>query len=150
MPSDVSITNSSNPFASWKMDHVGILLPDFEAATAWYKETLGWEVTRRFPIGGKTYGFVRSADGGLSFEFMGGPGPEARPEYIDLGSSQSLSGLHHVCFRVENVDAAITALKERGVRIVNEPRDVPPISSRFAFFADPWDNLFEVIQAISL
>ena len=40
-------------------------------------------------------------------------------------------------------------LKRRGVTIVSEPRDVAEIGRRFAFFADPWGNLFEVIQPIS-
>ena len=40
-------------------------------------------------------------------------------------------------------------LKRRGVTIVSEPVDVPNISRRFAFFADPWGNLFELTQRIS-
>ena len=142
--------DTANPLASWRIEHIGLLFPDFDAAAAWYAEKLGFQVTHTFPIGDKTYGFLATPDGRFSFEFIGGPGPQPRPSFTDLPSSQGLFGLHHVCFRVENVDAVVAALKERGVRIVSEPRDVPAISSRFAFFADPWNNLFEVIQAISL
>ncbi len=150
MSTNSTAAENFNPFASWRIEHAGLLFPDFDAAAAWYAEKLGFQVMSTFPIGNKTYGFLAPPDGSFSFEFMGGPGPQPRPGFTDLGTSQGLSGLHHVCFRVENVDAVVAALKERGMRIVSEPRDVPAISSRFAFFADPWGNLFEVIQAISL
>jgi glyoxylase I family protein len=40
-------------------------------------------------------------------------------------------------------------LKRRGVTIASEPHDVAVMGLRVAFFADPWDNLFEVIQSIA-
>ncbi len=48
-----------------------------------------------------------------------------------------------MCFRVGSVDAAIEQLKHRGVIVVSEPHDVVAMGLRVAFFADPWDNLFE-------
>jgi glyoxylase I family protein len=35
------------------------------------------------------------------------------------------------------------------VVIVSEPHDVAVMGIRLAFFADPWGNLFEVIQSLS-
>ena len=46
--------------------------------------------------------------------------------------------------------AAIKELKRRDVRIVSEPRDVPGLALRFAFFSDPWGNLIELTQTIPL
>ena len=43
----------------------------------------------------------------------------------------------------------IDELKRRGVTIVSQPHDVAAMGLRVAFFADPWGNLFEVIQSIS-
>jgi glyoxylase I family protein len=51
--------------------------------------------------------------------------------------------------RVDNVDHTINELKRRGATIVSEPHDVAAMGLRVAFFADPWGNLFEVIQQIS-
>ena len=41
---------TSSPFASWKVDHVGIRVPDFDEAVAWYtgsydaeSDTLYWQ-----------------------------------------------------------------------------------------------------------
>jgi len=43
----------------------------------------------------------------------------------------------------------INELKRRGVTVASEPHDVPAMGLRVAFFADPWGNLFEVIQFIA-
>jgi glyoxylase I family protein len=86
----------------------------------------------------------------LAYRTIAGPGAENRPLYEDLASSLKLSGFHHVAFRVTSVDDAITELKRRDVTIISEAHDVPKLSLRVAFFADPWGNLFEVIQAISV
>ena len=128
---------------------MGIRVPDFDAAIAWYSEKLDFRATPGFPMGDKTFGFVSPAtDDGFSFEVMGGPGADNRPAYEDLPGSLKLTGWHHVCFRVDDVHKTIAELQSRGVTIVSEPRDVAEIGRRFAFFADPWGNLFEVIQPI--
>jgi hypothetical protein len=44
----------------------------------------------------------------------------------------------------------IVELQRRGVDIVFKPCDVPELALRVAFFADPWGNLLEVIQEVSL
>jgi hypothetical protein len=53
-----------------------------------------------------------------------------------------------VAFWVKSADDSIAELKRRDVAIVSEAHDVPKLGLRLAFFANPWDNLFEVIQAI--
>jgi glyoxylase I family protein len=35
--------NASSPFASWKIDHAAIRVPDFDAAVAWYTESLTFD-----------------------------------------------------------------------------------------------------------
>lgn len=143
-------TSSPSPFASWKINHAGIRVPDFDIAAAWYSEKLDFRVKLSWSIGEKKFGFLFLAtDDSFSLELIAGPGAENRPSYKDLGSSLGMSGWHHVCLRVDNVAEAIAELKRRGVTIISEPRDVREIGRRFAFFADPWGNLFELIQLSS-
>jgi glyoxylase I family protein len=140
---------AASPFASWKVEHAGIRVPDFQVALSWYREKLDFRLTRSLTLGGLTFGFVMPpADECFSFELLAGPGADDRPAYEDLHASYRLAGWHHICFRVDNVDEAIEALKRRGVTIVSEPHDVPAIGRRVAFFADPWGNLFEVIRTL--
>jgi glyoxylase I family protein len=144
-------TNTPSPFTSWKFEHAAIRVPDFEVAAAWYLEKLDFQLIKSSPLGDKTFGFLipPAIDAGFSIELIAGQDAEDRPAYEDLGSSLELSGLHHPAFRVSSVDDTIAKLRGRGVSIVSTPHDVPKLSLRVAFFADPWGNLFEVIQAMS-
>lgn len=144
--------DSSSPFASWKFEHAAIRVPDFDTAVAWYAEKLDFRLIKSAPLGEKMYGFMTSPAREASFivELIAGPGAENRPSYDDLPSSLKLSGLHHLAFQVKSVDDTITELKRRDVTIISEAHDVPKLSLRLGFFADPWGNLFELIQAISV
>lgn len=146
------VVDTLSPFASWKFDHIAIRVPDFDKAVAWYGEKLNFRLTRSVSLGEKMYGFLTSpaVEAGIIIELIAGPGAEHRPTYEDLGSSLRLSGLHHVAFRVNSADDAIAELKRRDVTIVSEPHDVPKLGLRLAFFADPWGNLIEVIQATNM
>lgn len=79
---------------------------------------------------------------------MGGPGVQPKPQDGDLNDSLSLYGFHHVGFRVDDVDEAVTSFKERGVTILSEPMDFEACNRRFNVFCDPWGNIFEVDQPI--
>ncbi len=141
--------DSSSPFASWKFEHAAIRVPDLDTAVAWYSEKLDFRLMSSSPLGDKVYGFMILPAVEVSFvvELITGAGAQNRPTYNDLASSLGLSGYHHVAFRVDSVDDAIAELKRRDVTIVSEAHDVPKLSLRVGFFADPWGNLFEVIQA---
>jgi catechol 2,3-dioxygenase-like lactoylglutathione lyase family enzyme len=144
--------DTSSPFASWKFEHAVIRVPDFDTAVTWYSEKLDFHLTKSSALGDKVYGFMTSPSVEVSFmvELITGPGAENRPTYEDLASSLKLSGYHHVAFRVNSVDDAIAELKRRDVTIVGEAHDVPKLSLRVGFFADPWGNLFEIIHAIDV
>ena len=140
--------DAASPFASWRFEHAAIRVPDFDTAVAWYSQKLDFRLRKSSPLGDKVYGFLTSPgdEAGFIIELVTGAGAEDRPSYDNLASSLQLSGFHHVAFRVRNVDEAITELKHRDITIVSEPHNVPQLSLRVAFFADPWGNLFEVIQ----
>ena len=142
--------NASSPLASWKVDHAGIRVPDFDAAVAWYSEKLDFRLKHSSPVAGLTFAFLSpAADDSFSLELLAGPGADNRPPYRDLHASYKLSGWHHMGFRVDNVDHTVDELNRRGVTIVAEPRDVAALALRVAFFADPWGNIFEVIQSLN-
>jgi catechol 2,3-dioxygenase-like lactoylglutathione lyase family enzyme len=139
----------SSPFASWKGDHVGIRVPDFDAAAAWYTSKLDFRLTHTMPLGEKTLAFLSpAADESFRIEFIAGPGCTARPDFEQLADTHVTGGWHHFCLRVDDVDAAIAELERRGVRIVSAARDVPGLGLRFAFFSDPWGNLIELTQPL--
>ena len=146
----LSTPSSSSPFASLKMNHTAIRVPDFNAAVAWYADKLDFRSNQTVSVAGLSFGFLYPAgDDSFHFELMAGPGAAERPAYRDLHDSYNMSGWHHPGFSVDSVDAVIDELKRRDVTIASEPHDVPSMGLRVAFFADPWGNLFEVIQLIA-
>ncbi len=143
-------SNVSSPLASLKINHTAIRVPDFDTAIAWYAEKLGFQLKKSGSVAGLSFGFLYPAgDDNFHFELMAGPGATQRPPYKDLHDSYNMSGWHHPGFSVDSVDAVIDELKRRGVTIASEPHDVAAMGLRVAFFADPWGNLFEVIQSIA-
>jgi len=146
----LSTSPTSTPLASLKINHVAIRVPDFDLAVAWYADKLDFRSKQTVSVAGLSFGFLYPAgDDSFHFELMAGPGAEERPAYKDLHDSYNMSGWHHPGFSVNSVDAVIDELKRREVTIASEPHDVPAMGLRVAFFADPWGNLFEVIQSIA-
>jgi len=148
--STLSTSPASSPLASLKINHAAIRVPDFDLAVAWYADKLDFRSKKTASVAGLRFAFLYPAgDNSFHFELMAGPGAAERPAYKDLHSSYNMSGWHHPGFSVESVDAVIDELKSRDVTITSEPHDVPAMGLRVAFFADPWGNLFEVIQSIA-
>lgn len=149
-PLNSPAVSPTSPFASWRGDHTGIRVPDFDAATTWYREKLDFRVMQAMPLGEKTLAFLCPAQhDSFRIEFIAGPGCTPRPDYKQLSDTHSVAGWHHVCFRTHSVDQSIAELRNRGVRIVSEPKDAPALGLRFAFFSDPWGNLFELSEPLS-
>ena len=149
-PNTPSAASASSPFASWNIDHAAIRVPGVDAAVAWYTEKLDFQLKRSLPLAGLTFALLSPpADDSFSIELLAGPGADDRPTHKDLHASYRLSGWHHIGFRVVSVDHATDELKRRNVTIVAEPQDVAAMGLRVAFFADPWGNMFEIIQSLS-
>jgi glyoxylase I family protein len=139
----------SNPLTSLKINHTAIRVPDFDIAVAWYADKLDFRLEQSVSVAGLSFGFLYPAgDDRFHFELMAGQGAVERPAYRDLHDSYNMSGWHHPGFVVDSVDDVIDELKRRDVTITSQPHDVPAMGLRVAFFADPWGNLFEVIQPI--
>jgi catechol 2,3-dioxygenase-like lactoylglutathione lyase family enzyme len=150
MQNQPSTPSHASPFASWRGDHTGLRVADFEAAVAWYTGTLDFRIEHDWAHGDMRFALLApAADDDFRIELIGGPGATARPPYAHLGDSLGAAGWHHLCFRVDDVDATMATLERRGVRIVSEARDVAAIRRRFAFVADPWGNLIELSQVLA-
>ena len=147
MPTNPPDHNTSSPFASWNMDHAGIRVGDIDAAVAWYVDTLDCRLVRRWSLGTKQ--FVWLAPPGADefiIELLTNSVPETQP----LHDNFKLLSRSHLGFLVVSVNDAIAELKRSNVTVISEPRDVKEASRRVAFFVDPWGNLIEVMEAISV
>ena len=113
-----------------QMHHVAIIVSDYRRAREFYVEKLGFPVLRENfrPDRGDWKLDLKFGDGEL--EIFAIPGAPPRPSWPEA------RGLRHLAFRVEDVEAAVRALEERGIPC--EPiRTDPFTGGRMTFFRDP-------------
>jgi methylmalonyl-CoA/ethylmalonyl-CoA epimerase len=105
-----------------KLNHVAIAVPDLDAATAQYRDTLGAKVSapQDEPDHGVTVVFVELPN--TKVELLH-PLGENSPIQAFLDRSPS-GGIHHVCYEVEDILAARDHLKAKGARVLGngEPK----------------------------
>ncbi|WP_205326583.1 methylmalonyl-CoA epimerase [Glycomyces sp. YM15] len=100
-----------------RIDHVGIAVPDLDAALEWYAGALGGtEVHREV---NETQGVVEAMvawpEGGAQVQLLA-PLRDASPIAKFIGSKGP--GLQQLAFTVEDVEAAAAALRARGCRML--------------------------------
>lgn len=106
-----------------RIDHVAIIVRNIEQALMFYRDTLG--------IMPSEIKEVPTEQVRIAFLPMGGPGGSEieliEPTSADSSLSRFLAkrgeGLHHVCLEVENIDAALREMQEKGAAVLDqEPR----------------------------
>ncbi|MFZ1414433.1 MAG: methylmalonyl-CoA epimerase [Defluviicoccus sp.] len=105
-----------------RVNHVAIAVPDLEAATKTYKETLGAKVSapQAEPDHGVTVVFVELPN--TKIELLHPLGDKSPIKaFLDKNPG---GGVHHVCYEVEDIYAAREQLKASGARVLGdgEPR----------------------------
>jgi lactoylglutathione lyase len=113
---------------------------DLAASRAMYEGVLGGEKIYQFPPEGEP-GFMtlRFGETELGLGAMGdGPALHGRPQRPATGHRIEL------CFNVEDVDAAITALQGLGLTVALAPVD-QPWGERAAYIEDPDGNLVMLV-----
>ena len=111
-----------------RIAHVGIAVPDLDTALAFYRDVLGLEphppevadgaTIVALPFGESEVELLapRDADGPIA-RFLARRGP----------------GIHHVCYRVADLDAALAACRAAGYRLIDETPRVGAGGRRIAF-----------------
>lgn len=106
-----------------KLNHVAIVVPDLEAATATYRDTLGARVTepQDLPDHGVTTVFVELPNTKIELLLpLGADSPIAK--FLDKNPA---GGIHHVCYEVDDIITARDKLVAAGARVLGdgEPRN---------------------------
>jgi methylmalonyl-CoA/ethylmalonyl-CoA epimerase len=104
------------------IDHVGVAVPDFDAAVAFYRDTFGMRLVHeeRNEEQGVHEGMMAVGDSGSCVQILAALTPSSTiAKFLD----RSGPGLQQVAYRVEDVAAVSATLRERGVRLLYpEPR----------------------------
>jgi methylmalonyl-CoA/ethylmalonyl-CoA epimerase len=113
-----------------KIDHLGIAVHSIEEAKKLFQDTLGLKfegsetvaeqkvTTAFFPVGDSEVELLEST---------APDGPIAK--YLEKRGE----GIQHIAFRVENIEEALTELKEKGIKLIDEKPRLGAGGAKIAF-----------------
>lgn len=131
-----------------KLNHVAIVVPDIEAASAVYRETLGANVSapEDLPDHGVTTVFVNLPN--TKIELLHPLGDDSPIEnFLERNRS---GGMHHLCYEVEDIYAARDRLIAEGARVLGDGEPRNGAHDKPVLFLHPKDfcgTLIELEQA---
>jgi methylmalonyl-CoA epimerase len=113
-----------------RIDHVGVAVEDLDAAIALYEATYEMALVHRETVEEQGVEAVLLDVGENHVELL-------RPLSEDTPVGKFLAkrgpGLHHVAYQVEDIEAALSALREQGVRLIDQVPRTGIRGSRVAF-----------------
>ena len=114
-----------------RIHHIAILTDDYQKSKAFYTEVLGFTVIAEvYREERKSYKLDLAITGLYQLELF------SFPEYRERGSYPEAKGLRHLAFEVEDVEACISELRLKGVKVQNVRVD-EFTGKKFTFFNDP-------------
>lgn len=130
-----------------RLNHVAIAVPDLAAAAAVYRDTLGASVSpaEDLPEHGVTVVFVELPN--TKIELLH-PLGERSPIAGFLAKSPA-GGIHHVCYEVDDIEAARARLVESGARVLGDGEPKIGAHGKPVLFLHPKDfcgTLIEIEQ----
>ena len=127
-----------------RLNHVAIAVPDLAAAAALYRDRLGARVSEA----------VAQADHGATTAFV--ELPNTKIELLaPLGDESPIAGflarnpqggMHHLCYEVADIDAAVKALAATGARILGSGRPKTGAHGKPVIFLHPKDFAGTLIE----
>lgn len=127
-----------------RLNHVAIAVPDLTAAAKLYGEALGAEVSAPVP----------QPDHGVTVVFV--TLPNTKIELLEpLGADSPIAaflarnaagGIHHICYEVEDIQAARDRLKAAGARVLGDGEPKIGAHGKPVLFLHPKDFLGSLIE----
>jgi glyoxylase I family protein len=151
----------SNSLGVRGIDHFGFTVPDLEQAHSFFVNVL--DATHIYTLGAKSSDddwmrsrlgvhprtiireirFYRLESGSNLevFEYESADGQATQPRNSDIGG-------HHLALYVDDLDAAMAMLRDRGVQFMGEPTSSAEsaLGQRWVYFTSPWGMQFELVS----
>lgn len=113
-----------------RIDHIAIVVRNLNNALEFFQETLGLELEgiSEEPEQHVTVAFLPVGD--TEVELLE---PDATDSGVWMYLEKRGEGIHHICFEVTDLDAALARLKEAGVDLINAEPVTNSRGQRLAF-----------------
>ncbi len=113
------------------LHHVAIICSNYEKSKQFYVDILGASIIKEtFRKERNSYKLDLRIGNSSQIELFSFPEPPKRPSYPEA------CGLRHLAFAVENLEAMVTKLTQKGIKF--EPIRIDELTNKkFTFFQDP-------------
>jgi methylmalonyl-CoA/ethylmalonyl-CoA epimerase len=111
-----------------RIAHVGVAVPDLDAALAFYRDVLGLSPHPTEEADGAAIASLPFGE--AEVELLAPLRPDSPiARFLDRRGP----GIHHLCYRVADLDAALAACRQAGYRLVDEVPRIGAGGRRIAF-----------------
>lgn len=129
------------------IDHVGVAVPDLDEAIAFYRDSYGMELAHEETNDeqGVREAMMRVGDSGSCIQLLA---PLDDSSTIAKFLDRNGQGIQQLAYRVEDIDAVCTTLRERGLRLLYETPKRGTSNSRVNFIhpKDARGILVEIVE----
>lgn len=129
-----------------KINHVAVVVADIDQALGFWQDALGLRLhhVEEVPSQKAVVAFLPVGDSEVEL---------VKPTTDDSGLAKFLAekggGMHHLCIEVDDIDAKLAELKEKGVRLINETaQELPGRKMAFVHPKSTGGVLVELYQII--
>ena len=116
-----------------RIEHVGVVVRDTEASRRLWEDCFGIKLGGVEDIEGRPVRLALYPVGESMVELIAGTTADSKHARM---VAEGKGGLNHICFEVEDIDAALAELKAKGVRLLDEVPRIGHAGCRIAFI-DP-------------
>jgi methylmalonyl-CoA/ethylmalonyl-CoA epimerase len=113
-----------------QIDHIGVAVEDLDTAIALHEQAYGLSIEHREVVEDQGVEAVLLDVGDGHVELLA---PLAPDTAVGRFLASRGPGLHHVAYRVADIEATLAVLRERGLRLIDETPRVGIRDTRVAF-----------------
>ncbi len=113
-----------------RIDHIGVAVEDLDGAVALYRDRLGMREQHRETVEEQGVDAVLLEIGEGHVELLSPLRPDtAVARFLDKNGP----GMHHVAYQTDDIDSALSSVREAGMRLIDEEPRIGIRGSRVAF-----------------
>ncbi len=113
-----------------RVDHIGVAVEDLDASLELYERDYGMQLVHRETVAEQGVEAVLLDVGENHIELLAPTDPDTP---VGRFLAKKGPGMHHVAYQVDDIEATLAALKQAGLRLIDETPRVGIRNSRVAF-----------------
>jgi methylmalonyl-CoA epimerase len=113
-----------------RLDHIGVAVEDLDASLELYERDYGMTLVHRETIAEQGVEAALLDVGENHIELLAATGPDTP---VGKFIAKKGPGMHHVAYQVDDIESTLAALKQSGLRLIDETPRTGIRNSRVAF-----------------